>query len=634
MISNTMFLNLPALIAFFLTDELWGQNLAWLHQISNIATALAYYFVSLLIIYIIHQRKDISFTPFLWLLACFLIGCGTSYVIGWESISHPDSLLWGYWDGLTAIIALISAIGMLFTVSQILNFPSSQQLQDINEKLNQEISQFQLLDQKIRSLNAQLEKKIEERTSELKQVNQRLTAEIEERKQIASTLDRQVQLEQLISYFSHRFINVAPAELDSTIDEALNSISEFVGIDRSYLFLFRKHNDKFQVAQKWSKVLCPLKKGIYKPYDKLTETALSEPPLTASITVPKFSNLSDWGEKIESKLPWIMTNIKGNIIVNLPKIDSLPLEAAQDRWYLKTNNIKSLLIVPMFYGAAVKGILALEAVNQEIIWTERDIQLLKLTGEIISGAVERCRQATELANRTEQLEASNQELEKFAYIVSHDLSEPLRSISGFSYLLQEEYESQLDREAQEYLEFINDGSARMQQLIEDLLAFSRVGSQNLILTLIDCEQVIQEVISNLQAAIIENKVEIYYDKLPKIMADRTKFVQLWQNLIANAIKFRNPHLRPQINISATQKSQELVFTIQDNGIGIESKYTEEIFAVFRRLHNRKQYSGTGIGLAICRRIVELHGGRISVKSSLGKGATFYICLPIRSQNSA
>lgn len=627
-----MFLNLPALIIFFLTDELWGHNLTWLYGVSNIAIALAYYFVSLLIIYIIHQRKDISCTPFLWLLAGFLINCGTSYVVGLENISHPNSPVWEYWAGLTAIVALIAAVGMLFTVPQILNFPSSQQLQDINEKLNREISQFQLLDQKIRSLNAQLEKKIEERTSELKQVNQRLTAEIEERKQIASTLDRQVQLEQLISYFSHRFINVAPAELDSTIDEALNSIGEFVGVDRSCLFLFRKHNDKFQVAQKWSKVFCSCcKEGIHKPYGKLTGIALSEPALTTSMIVTEFSNLSDWDEEIESKLPWITTNIKSNIIVNLPKIDSLPPEAKQDRWYLKTNNIKSLLIVPMFYGTGVKGILALEAVNQEHAWTERDIQLLKLTGEIISGAVERCRQASELVNRTEQLEASNQELEKFAYIVSHDLSEPLRSISGFSYLLQEEYDSQLDKEAQEYLEFINDGAARMQQLIKDLLAFSRVGSQNLVLTSIDCEQVIQEVISNLQAAIIENKVEIHYDKLPKIMADRTQFAQLWQNLIANAIKFRNPGLRPEIHISATQKSQELVFTIQDNGIGIETQYTEEIFSVFRRLHNRQQYSGTGIGLAICRRIVELHGGRIWVKSTVGKGSTFYIFLPIIQQ---
>ncbi len=650
-----MFLKLPILVALFFTDELWGQNLAWLHGISDIAIALTYYFISLLLIYVIHRREDIPFTSFLWLLTFFFISCGTTYVISLGNIWQPHYWLWGYGKGFTAIIALITALRILFVIPQVLNFPSSQQLQDINEGLNQEITQFQLLEHKIRSSNAQLEQKISERTAELEQLNQQLTTEIEERKQIESALHRQIQLEQLIGYLSHRFINVTAPELDSTIDEALNSISEFVGADRSYLFLFAKQNSEFQVTQKWS------------------------------MTVPELPDLSDWDREIESKLPWIMTNIKSNVIVNLPQIDSLPPEADCDRSYLTTHQIKSLLIVPMFYGTALKGILALEAVNQSEItaetrgvqglepssshsqerrsqggkprdvpslrsgtphassssaaysdrwsksWTERDIQLLKLTGEIISGAIERCRQAAELTNRTQQLEASNTELEQFAYIVSHDLLEPLRSISGFSYLLQEEYQSQLNQEAQEYLDFINDGAARMKQLIEDLLAFSRVGSQNLVLTLIDCEQIIREVISNLQAAITENNVQIHWDNLPKVIGDRTLLIQLWQNLISNAIKFRNPKSVPQIYIAATQKSHELIFSIRDNGIGIDPQYTEDIFAVFRRLHTRQQYPGTGIGLAICRRIAELHGGKIWVKSSLGKGSTFYVSLPIHNQ---
>ena len=591
-----MFLKSLILVSLFNTNYPWGQNLTWLHGISSIAIALAYYFVSLLIVYVIHLRKDIPFTLFLWLLVFFSIACGTTYVISVENILHPNYWLWGYAESLTAIIALATSIGMFFFIPQVLNFPSSQQLQDINERLNQEISQFQLLDRKIRSLNAQLEKKIDERTAELKQVNQKLTIEIDERKQIASTLHCQIQLEQLIGYFSHSFINVTPTELDSTIEEALTWIGEFVGIDRSYLFLFAQQDDKFQVARKWS--------------------------------VPKFSNSSDWDRDIEAKLPWIMTNIKSNIIVNLPDLDSLPSEADRDLAYLTTHQIKSLLIVPMFYDTAVKGILALEAVNHTNSWTERDRQLLKLTGEIISGAVERCRQAAELAHRTQQLEASNQELEKFAYIVSHDLSEPLRSISGFSYLLQEEYQSKLDLEAREYLDFINDGALRMKLLIEDLLAFSRVGSQNLVLTLIDSEEVIQEVISNLQAAIIENNVQIQYETLPKIVADRTKFTQLWQNLIANAIKFHNSQSPPQIHIAATQKSQNLIFTIRDNGIGIDPQYTREIFSVFRKLHNRQEYPGSGIGLAICRRIAELHGGKIWVKSIVGQGSTFYVLFPM------
>ncbi|MDJ0682550.1 MAG: ATP-binding protein [Xenococcaceae cyanobacterium MO_167.B52] len=590
-----MFLKSFTLITLFTTNTLWGQNVTGLHGISNIAIAISCYFVSFLVVYVIYLRKDIPFNLFPWFLVLFFIACGTINVIYLENLWHPDYWLWGYAESVTAILALVSAVGIFCFIPQVINFPSSQQLKEINERLNQEIAQFQSLDHKIRSLNAQLEKKIDERTAELKQVNQKLTIEVEERKQIASALHRQIQLEQLISYFSHRFINVTPTELDFTINEALSSIKDFVAIDRSYLFLFTKEDSKLQVAQKWS--------------------------------VPEFSDSFDWDRDMEAKIPWIMTNIESNIIVSLPEIDSLPLEAERDRLYLATHKIKSLLIVPMSCGSTMKGILALEAVNHPNFWTERDRQLLKLTGEIISGAVERCRQAAELAHRTEQLETSNQELEKFAYIVSHDLSEPLRSISGFSYLLREEYQTKLDREAQEYLDFINDGALRMKALIQDLLAFSRVGSQNLVLTPIDLEEVIKEVISNLQAAIIENNVQIEWETLPNIVADRTKFVQLWQNLIANAIKFQNSESTPHIHISVTQESQKLIFAIQDNGIGIDRKYTREIFSVFRRLHNREKYPGTGIGLAICRRIAELHGGKIWVESTLGQGSTFYILLP-------
>ncbi len=476
-----MCLKLPILSAIFVTDELWGDNLAWLNRISDIAIAVSYYTVSLLIIYLIHQ----------------------------------------------------------------------------------------------------------------------LTVEIKERKKIAVTLHRQIQLEQLIGDLCDHFINVSVTELDSAISQALSSISEFVGVDGSYLLLLTKQNQQWQVVQKWS--------------------------------VPESDNLPNLDRTIESQIPWIMSNIQSNKIVNLPQIDTLPATAERDRLYLTTNKIKSLLIVPMFYYPVRQGMLALEAVNQSYYWTERDIQLLKLTGEIISGAIERCCQARELSQTTQQLETANKELETFAYIVSHELSEPLRSISGFSYLLQEEYQSKLNQEAQEYLNFIKNGAARMKQLIDDLLAFSRVGSQNLTLTLIDCEKIIEEVISNLQAVIIENNVQINYEHLPKIIGDQTQLTQLWQNLIANAIKFRQPELTPKIHISATQNSQNLIFKIRDNGIGIDPQYVEEIFCIFRRLNDRQKYPGTGIGLTICRRIAELHGGKIWVESSLGNGSNFYVFLPIHNQ---
>ena len=237
----------------------------------------------------------------------------------------------------------------------------------------------------------------------------------------------------------------------------------------------------------------------------------------------------------------------------------------------------------------------------------------------------------QLEEQTNELARSNAELAQFAYVASHDLQEPLRMITSYLQLLQRRYAGQLDKDAGEFIGFAVDGAVRMQQLIRDLLTYSRAGVRTQPLRTIDCQVILQQVLDNLQMVIAESGAIITYEPLPTLVGDSTSFGQLLQNLLTNAMKFRSKQT-PEVHIAVRHlvTSQEWLFTIADNGIGIEPEYYERIFLIFQRLHTRSEYPGTGIGLAICKKIVDRHGGRIWVESVVGQGTTFYFTIPDRS----
>ncbi|WP_192257431.1 sensor histidine kinase [Mesorhizobium silamurunense] len=236
----------------------------------------------------------------------------------------------------------------------------------------------------------------------------------------------------------------------------------------------------------------------------------------------------------------------------------------------------------------------------------------------------------ELDLRASELARSNVELERFAYVASHDLQEPLRMVASYTQLLGRRYKGRLDADADEFIHFAVDGAARMQALINDLLAYSRVSTQANAFEAIDCNVVVERALANLHAAQVENRAIIRKPELPTIVADNFQMVQLFQNLIGNAIKFRRDQI-PEVDIAARREGQEWVFSVSDNGIGIDPKYIDRLFAIFKRLHTRAEYPGTGIGLAICKKVVERHGGRIWVESELDRGSAFFFTLPCREE---
>ena len=232
----------------------------------------------------------------------------------------------------------------------------------------------------------------------------------------------------------------------------------------------------------------------------------------------------------------------------------------------------------------------------------------------------------ELNVLVEELKRSNEELKQFAYVTSHDLQEPLRTISSFTQLLKRRYTNKLDDDADEFIDYIVAGANRMQTMIKALLDYSRVNTRNVEFKLSDFQEILNQTLNSLKIAIDESNAVIIIDPLPTIKVDDKQMVQLFQNLISNAIKFRKKHESMEIHISC-EVSTNYLFSVSDNGIGIEPQFKERIFEVFQRLHTRDEYSGTGIGLAVCKKIVERHGGQIWVESELGKGSTFYFTIP-------
>ena len=238
---------------------------------------------------------------------------------------------------------------------------------------------------------------------------------------------------------------------------------------------------------------------------------------------------------------------------------------------------------------------------------------------------ERKAMENEIKETMEKLQQSNAELEQFAYVASHDLQEPLRMVASYVQLLERRYKGKLDPEADEFIAYAVDGANRMRGLIDDLLTYSRVSRLGKPFEPTNLESTLDVALKNLKVSIAENGAVVTHDKLPVVMADGGQLVQLLQNLIGNAIKFHGKEL-PRVHVSAKSQEKDYLFSVKDNGIGIAPEYYDRLFKIFQRLHTREEYPGSGIGLAVCKRIVERHGGRIWIESQVGKGSTIYFTL--------
>jgi PAS domain S-box-containing protein len=297
--------------------------------------------------------------------------------------------------------------------------------------------------------------------------------------------------------------------------------------------------------------------------------------------------------------------------------------------FLQQFEVKANLVVPILVKEDVWGLLIAHQCAAPRQWATLEIELMQQLGDQIGIALTQAQLLEQETKQRQELVRSNSDLQQFAYVASHDLQEPLRMVASYLQLLERRYKDRLDADASEFIQYAVDGAGRMQTLINDLLAYSRVGTQGKPFKLTDYGEVLKQTLLQLKMSIEETGAVITHDDpLPEVMADESQLIQVLQNLVSNAIKFQSDQV-PHIHVGAEHIEGEWVFSVKDQGIGMDPQYKDRIFLIFQRLHNRTEYRGTGIGLAICKRIIERHGGRIWVESEPEKGSTFYFTIPDR-----
>jgi PAS domain S-box-containing protein len=332
-----------------------------------------------------------------------------------------------------------------------------------------------------------------------------------------------------------------------------------------------------------------------------------------------FHHFTSEGTHLKSKdLPFVRSVKTG---VTSENQELLLVRPDKQKRYLLVNT------TPLLDGSG--GVIGAVAAFKDITELKaREKQLRKAHAELEERVTQR---TAELTEAKQKLERSNKDLQDFAFAASHDLQEPLRKIQSFGDLLQKEYGDALETKAKDFLQRMQSASARMQSLIRDLLTYSRVTTKGQPFAPVDLNNAVQEALSNLEMSLQQTHASVEIHPLPSVEADSIQMTQLFQNLIGNAIKFAREGVPPEVKVYAWLRGDKSELHVEDNGIGFDENYANQIFAPFERLHGRAKYEGTGIGLAICRKIVERHGGEISARSTPGKGSTFIVTLPVKQQ---
>lgn len=300
--------------------------------------------------------------------------------------------------------------------------------------------------------------------------------------------------------------------------------------------------------------------------------------------------------------------------------------------FMRRIDVQSKLVMPILVKEEFWGLLIAHQCSNPREWTQFEIDLMQQLADQLGIALAQSQMLEKETQQRQELARSNADLEQFAYVASHDLQEPLRMVASYLQLIERRYKNQLDADADDFIAYAVDGASRMQTMINDLLSYSRVGTRGKSFQQVDCEAIIGRVFTNLGAAIADHKAVVTHDPLPVVWGDPTQLTQLFQNLISNALKFQGD-APPLIHIGVASRPGEWVFSVQDNGIGLEPSYRDRIFLIFQRLHSKADYPGTGIGLAICKKIVERHGGVIWVESEPDHGSTFFFTLPVQREPS-
>jgi PAS domain S-box-containing protein len=543
---------------------LWDANLVWLHVVSDAVIMLAYYAIPFGLVYFVRKRHDLAFHWIFLLFGAFIFACGTTHLMNIWTLWQPLYVLEGGIKLLTAGASIATAIILVPLIPKALALPSPSQLAAANQMLLQQIREREHVEALLHQWNADLEQRVQERTSDLVNAITTLQEEIAER------LRAEDEVHQL------------NAELEQRIIERT---AQFQRSETLFRGLLESAPDAMVITRSNGCIVL-VNRQVEEMFGYQRHELLDHPIEMLMPARFRDAHLKHRGHYVHDPQT---RNMGGGL----------------ELYGLHKNGSEFSVEISLSPLVSDEGMLVSSAI--------RDVTERKQTEDALK------RSAADLAH-------SNAELEQFAYVASHDLQEPLRAVSGCMQLLQQRYQGQLDARADELITHAVDGSSRMQTLIRDLLAYARVSTRGRDLEPIDSETVLKEALSNLATVLQESGAVVTHGALPTVAADPTQLLQVFQNLVGNAIKYRGER-PPEVHIDVEHRAGEWQFTMRDNGIGIDPQYFERIFGIFQRLHTRREYPGTGIGLALCKKIIERHGGRIWVASQPKVSSTFCFTIP-------
>ncbi|MEL7034401.1 MAG: PAS domain S-box protein [Cyanobacteria bacterium J06592_8] len=644
-----------------------------LNLISEALIAISFYALPILLLNWKRQKRYLPYQQIITLLALLEIALGTTHVLSFAIELYPSNSVLIL---LKTIITLFSCWILLKIISRIFQALSQlkfAQIQSYNSNLSEEFTTY----------NQELKKQVQERINKIDQVTHSLESQLKKYSLSEQQLNlTQERLHFLLS-FSPVAIYTAKVEADYQITYVSPTIQSITGyqpyqfIEKPQFWVKQVHPEDFdqmltqvsEISENQTKILeyrFLHQDGTYRwlrnELKLIDDQTPSSPEFIGYITdITERKQIEEALRESEERfrlmansapvLIW-MANSEGICnFFNQAWLDFTGRTLQQEYdtgWQVSVHpeDLQNLLnICPSNTGKIEPFVIEfrLRRWDGEYRWLfEKAVPQMTSEGKLL-GYIGSCIDITErkqaedlLFSLNRELLQSNKELEQFAHLASHDLQEPLRIVKIFTQLLAHKYESNLEPDTQTYIDNILDASTRMQQLISDLLAYSQVGNRQSPVNFqqIDCNQVLQEVLQNLRITIAERSAIINYQQLPTIIGDQKQLAILFQNLISNAIKYCVPDVIPEIKIAVKSgfdrqsQTPQWCFSISDNGIGIKPEYFERIFKIFQRLHGNQEYPGTGIGLAICQKIVEGHGGKIWVESEVDKGSTFYFTLPM------
>ncbi|MGB3509245.1 MAG: PAS domain S-box protein [Microcoleaceae cyanobacterium] len=619
---------------------LWNPSLVSLHLISDILIAIAYFSIPLMLVYFIQQRQDLPFPSIFWLFSAFIVSCGTTHLMDVWTLWHPTYWLSGTLKAITAIISLLTAFELRILIPQALVLPSPAELEKANQELQKQIVERQVIETQLRESEVKFYAAAEASLDSLFIFNSL-------RDEVGGIIDfifieLNSRAEQLISMSRSEVLGKRLCEL-FPVNRTGGFLEKYVQVVETGKVLTEEFStNTFTPDISWLQhMVVPLADGI-----AITTRDITEPKQMEKILQEREERFRLAFDRAPIGMALVSTD--GNFIrVNNALCEMLgysEVELIQLTFQEITHpdDLAADLVPVQELLEGKKSNYSLEkryfSKQGNIVWIILSVSLAKdPSGEPlyfiaqIQNITPRKQNEAQQQKLITQLKISNQELEDFAYVASHDLQEPLRKIQTFGDRLKTKYGEVLDEKGQDYLRRMQNAAHRMQILIRDLLNFSRVTTKAQPYISVSLSQIVTEVINDLEDRIEQTKGQVEVGKLLTIEADPMQIRQLFQNLIGNALKFQLPQILSIVKVEAIlqPETHQVQIMVSDNGIGFEEKYLDRIFTPFQRLHGKQQYEGTGMGLAICRKIVERHNGNITARSSPDRGTTFVVTLPIQ-----